>query len=162
MLQARVACFFCDRPAQPHRRITVDVFCHPAVLQVYVALCRLSQLSDPSAKEAVRKGIDIMIPNLARAAASEMPGSGAAAVPGAAPLELGDSAASKDSTVSGAAASAACIHAGTAPIATGSSSSPSYARYLKRVLSEDGHVSITLVHLLQVIVRNRDMFFHSR
>ncbi|KAL4439666.1 hypothetical protein ABPG75_002667 [Micractinium tetrahymenae] len=129
------------------------------MLQVYVALCRLSQLSDPAAKEAVRKGIDIMIPNLARAAAAEMPGSSA---PGTAPIEVGDSVASKDSTTSGAAASAGAPAVGSAPGATGTSSSPSYARYLKRVLSEDGHVSITLVHLLQVIVRNRDMFYQSR
>lgn len=124
-----------------------------------MALCRLSQLSDPAAKEAVRKGIDIMIPNLARAAASEMP---APSIQSAVPMDVGDSAASKDSTALGAATSAAGIHAGSAPAAPGANTSPSYARYLKRVLSEDGHVSITLVHLLQVIVRNRDMFFQSR
>lgn len=135
-------------------------------MQVYVALCRLSQNTDPAAKEAVRKGIDIMIPNLAKAAASEAlpaisaPGPGP--VGGTASLEAaGESNVSKDSAASGAAASgiaAAAQGSGVGPL-TGS---PSYARYLKRVLSEDGHVSITLVHLLQVIVRNRDMFYQSR
>ena len=128
------------------------------VSQVYVALCRLSQSTDPVAKEAVRKGIDIMIPNLARAAASEVPGAGVSG-PQAAVEAAGEPAASKDSTASGLATSGApALGAGAAQ----SGSSPSYARYLKRVLSEDGHVSITLVHLLQVIVRNRDMFYQSR
>lgn len=127
-----------------------------------MALCRLSQLSDPAAKEAVRKGIDIMIPNLARAAASEPAGSGA---PGAQFIEVGESIAPKDSSASAAvsaAIQAVSAQAGTGSASINASTSPSYARYLKRVLSEDGHVSITLVHLLQVIVRNRDMFFQSR
>lgn len=128
---------------------------------MYVALCRLSQLSDLTAKEAVRKGIDIMIPNLARAALNETPGAGPAGGP--APAEMGDSVISKDSTISGPAASGmTTTAAGGTNIGHGLGSSPSYARYLKRVLSEDGHVSVTLVHLLQVIVRNRDMFYQSR
>ncbi|PSC74456.1 transformation transcription domain-associated -like [Micractinium conductrix] len=125
------------------------------MLQVYVALCRLSQNSEAAPKDAVRKGIDIMIPNLARAAAADAP------VIGPVLVDTGDSVMSKDSTASGAAASgAACgVVGGGASVP---SAAPSYARYLKRVLSEDGHMSVTLVHLLQVIVRNRDMFFQSR
>ena len=124
-------------------------------VQVYVALCRLSQNSEAAPKDAVRKGIDIMIPNLARAAAADAP------VIGPVLVDTGDSIMSKDSTASGAAASGAAggvVGGG----ASGPSAAPSYARFLKRVLSEDGHVSVTLVHLLQVIVRNRDMFFQSR
>ena len=131
-------------------------------LQVYVALCRLSQNPDPAAKEAVRKGIDIMIPNLAKAAANEA-GAAGSSLPGLPVGDAGDSVISKDSAMSGAgvASGAAAPAAGAA--GSGSlAGSPGYARYLKRVLSEDGHVSITLVHLLQVIVRNRDMFYQSR
>ena len=129
--------------------------------QVYVALCRLSQNSDPAARDAVRKGIDIMIPNLAKAAASEGASASAAAAAAATQPAAGahaltepgaDLTISKDSATPG--------HTVAVPGNIGSS--PSYARYLKRVLTEDGHVSVTLVHLLQVIVRNRDMFFQSR
>lgn len=129
----------------------------PSALQVYVALCRLSQNPDPAAREAVRKAIDIMIPNLARAAASEAAAGGPAAAAVAADAGGADSVISKDSAASGPSASAAAAGAGGASLG-----SPSYARYLKRVLTEDGHITATLVHLLQIIVRNRDMFYSSR
>lgn len=141
---------------QPWGLVTLDrtlVACIDHVappLQVYVALCRLSQSSDAAARDAVRQGIDLMISNLARALAHD--GSttiSTSAAVGALSLEAAaDSLLSKDSTPSGAVA--------------GTTGSPSYARYLKRVLSEDGHVSLTLVHVLQVIVRNRDMFYPNR
>jgi hypothetical protein len=131
---------------------------------VYVALCRLSQITDPAAKEAVRKGIDIMIPNLAKAAASET-------LPAISPLPpgpMGSMEGAGDSVVPKDSAAFVPATFGIATAAQGSLGvgppigSPSFARYLKRVLSEDGHVSVTLVHLLQVIVRNRDMFHQSR
>lgn len=125
-----------------------------------MALCRLSQSTDPAAKEAVRKGIDIMIPTLARAAASEGgvsgAGQGQSVGPTSSEAAAADSVISKDSATSGPIGSTA------GPGATGQMNSPSYARYLKRVLSEDGHLTNTLVHLLQVIVRNRDLFYGSR
>ena len=126
-------------------------------LQVYVALCRLSQSSDAAARDAVRQGIDLMIPSLARAASTEPVAgvSGTISVAGV-PLEAAaDSLLSKESAVS-VAGSGASSSAGQ------QSSSPSYARYLKRVLSEDGHATSTLVHLLQIIVRNRDLFYLTR
>ena len=46
--------------------------------------------------------------------------------------------------------------------ASTSTSAPSFARYLKKVLVEDGHNVQTLHHILNMIVRNRDMFFSSR
>lgn len=124
--------------------------------QVYVALCRLSQSSDAAARDAVRQGIDLMISNLARALAHDASTAiSASAAVGALSLEAAaDSLLSKDSTPSGAVAGTT----GNASL----TSSPSYARYLKRVLSEDGHISLTLVHVLQVIVRNRDMFYPNR
>ena len=100
-----------------------------------------------------------MIPNLAKAAASE--GTSASAAPAAAAAGAGTHALAEpggDLTISKDIAAPGHTAAVTGNIG----SSPSYARYLKRVLSEDGHVSVTLVHLLQVIVRNRDMFFQSR
>lgn len=129
---------------------TIDTTCL-AVAQVYVALCRLSQVVEPSAREAVRKAIDIMIPNLARAAAVEASPS-AAGQGGASAVEAADSVISKDSATSGQAAATIV----SAP------AGPSYARYLKRMLSEEGHVLQTLSHLLQIIVRNRDMFYQTR
>lgn len=135
-----------------------------SAMQVYVALCRLSQSTDPAAKEAVRKGIDIMIPNLARAAASEALPATSLPSPGPAGTSVTMQAAEESSIGKEAAGPmpagmALGVSAGASSVA---SSCPSYARYLKRVLSEDGHVSITLVHLLQVIVRNRDLFYPSR
>lgn len=117
-----------------------------------MALCRLSQVAEPSAREAVRKAIDIMIPNLARAAAAEASPPGAAVQGGAPVAEAADSVISKDSATSG--------HAAATPV--GAPAGPSYARYLKRMLSEEGHVLQTLSHLLQIIVRNRDMFYQTR
>jgi hypothetical protein len=135
-----------------------------SVMQVYVALCRLSQSTDPAAKEAARKGIDIMIPNLARAAASEALPATSLPSPGPAGTSItmqaaGESSIAKEAAGPMPAGMALGVSAGASSVA---SSCPSYARYLKRVLSEDGHVSITLVHLLQVIVRNRDLFYPSR
>jgi hypothetical protein len=125
------------------------------MLQVYVALCRLSQNADPAAKDAVRKGIDIMIPNLARVPNSDGDSTGGLGSTGTQPVAepAGESAAL------GPASRPTSSCQGTALKSTGS---PIFARYLKRVLSEEGHVSVTLVHLLQVIVRNRDLFFQSR
>lgn len=122
------------------------------LVQVYVALCRLSQVTEHSAREAVRKAIDIMIPNLARAAAAEasLPAGGQG---GSSIVEAVESAISKDSAASGL---------GVAATPVGAPVGPSYARYLKRMLSEEGHVQQTLSHLLQIIVRNRDMFYQTR
>ena len=123
-----------------------------------MALCRLSQNSDAAARDAVRKGIDLMIPSLAKAAPAEaiVGVSGAITVAGV-PLEAAaDSFLSKDSSASAAAGSSGTA----APVQL--ASSPSYARYLKRVLSEDGHATSTLVHVLQIIVRNRDLFYPTR
>lgn len=134
-----------------------------ALLQVYVALCRLSQNSDAAAREAVRNGIDLMIPCLAKAAAAEaMAGpTGPSLMTAVVPIEAAaESLLSKDSATSGPSASA--LASTTAAGSASLSGSPSYARYLKRVLSEDGHASSTLVHLLQIIVRNRDMFYLNR
>lgn len=39
---------------------------------------------------------------------------------------------------------------------------PSYARYLRRVLLEDGHITSVLVHIFSLIVRNHDLFYSSR
>jgi hypothetical protein len=98
-----------------------------------------------------------MIPNLARAAANENP-PGHSTASTHALLSSGsvshEGAGLKDAGGLGSATAVASGSSGT--------STPSFARYLKRVISEDGHVSTTLVHLLQVIVRNRDMFYHSR
>ncbi|KAL4854024.1 Transcription-associated protein 1 [Chlorella vulgaris] len=159
-----------DNIAKPFAFLCVAHFFHAfptpekIMLQVYVALCRLSQSTDPAAKEAVRKGIDIMIPNLARAAASEALPATSLPSPGPAGTSVTMQAAEESSIGKEAAGPmpagmALGVSAGASSVA---SSCPSYARYLKRVLSEDGHVSITLVHLLQVIVRNRDLFYPSR
>lgn len=124
-----------------------------------MALCRLSQNSDAAARDAVRKGIDLMIPSLAKAAPAEaiIGASGAITVAGV-PLEAAaDSLLSKDSSASATAGGSSGL---AAPGQQGSS--PSYARYLKRVLSEDGHATSTLVHVLQIIVRNRDLFYPTR
>jgi len=128
--------------------------------QVYVALCRLSQSSDAAARDAVRQGIDLMISNLAQAVANDASASTSVSHAAVSALTLegaAESLLSKDSATSEAGT------AGTAAPGTASlTASPSYARYLKRVLSEDGHVSLTLVHVLQIIVRNRDMFYSNR
>ena len=122
-----------------------------------MALCRLSQNSDAAARDAVRKGIDLMICNLARAAANDA----SHATAGSLPMEAAtDSLLPKDSTTLGS--TIAGIAGGAAGSLASSANSPSYARYLKRVLSEDGHVSLTLVHVLQIIVRNREMIYPNR
>jgi transformation/transcription domain-associated protein len=128
------------------------------MLQVYVALCRLSQTSDSAARDAVRQGIDLMISSLAKAVANEAASASNAAVGALSFGAAAESLLSKDSTTS-AVAGAGAASGGSSINLT---NSPSYARYLKRVLSEDGHISLTLVHVLQVIVRNRTMFYPNR
>ena len=39
---------------------------------------------------------------------------------------------------------------------------PSYAAHLKKVVVEEGYSSSTLIVVLQMIVRNRESFYHSR
>lgn len=126
-------------------------------MQVYVALCRFSQSVDPAAKDAVRKSTDIMIPNLVRASNGDVDPTGGV-ISGSTGTQAVEATAG-DSAAAGAACKPTSSSHGAAVGPTGS---PSFARYLKRVLSEEGHVSVTLVHLLQVIVRNRESFFRSR
>ena len=126
--------------------------------QVYVALCRLSQSSDAAARDAVRQGIDLMIPSLAKASTEPVSAVYGTLTVAGVPLEAAaDSLLPKES----AASTTASVPSSAVPPGQ-HTSSPSYARYLKRVLSEDGHATATLVHLLQIIVRNRDLFYPTR
>ena len=46
--------------------------------------------------------------------------------------------------------------------ATPASATPSYSRYLKKILLEEGHSSSTLHQVFQMIVRHRELFFQTR
>ena len=121
------------------------------MLQVYVALARPISTIDSSSRDVVRQAMDIILQILANAEATnaldneiQLPrgGSEQMSAPGGAPSL---NSPSSISTLGGI-----------------TNSYTIYARYLKKVLSEEGHSRAAQSHIFQIIVRNRDMFYDSR
>ncbi|KAL6768445.1 hypothetical protein ACKKBF_B39155 [Auxenochlorella protothecoides x Auxenochlorella symbiontica] len=114
------------------------------MLQVYVALARMTQ-QESAARDVVRQAVDTLLPifNAGRAPGQEpeTPPSGDASL---VPLALAPRTTSGVGGPAGAGAAAP------------------HARYLRRVLLEDGHIPATLAHIFSLIVRNHDLFYSSR
>lgn len=117
------------------------------VMKAFVNMVRL-QTYDAASRDAIRQAVDVIIPTLASIADKYALG-----VPGG----------EADATSAGSMETLGSMELSPMPAnASSGRKYPSYALRLRQVIQEDGHSSGVLVHILQMIVRNRELFYTSR
>lgn len=114
-------------------------------LKAFVNMVRIAP-TDASSREAVRQAIDIIVPLLAES-------------PDEVPMTTSDASEAISEVTS------LSSFPGDVPTVSNGGSGrkrPSYAAHLKKVVMEEGVGSPTLLIILQMVVRNRELFYSTR
>ena len=140
-----------DNLAKPYAFLCVAHFFHAfrgaqdnVVLKAFVNMVRMTP-SDAPSREAVRQAIDIIIPILVESPETQ-------AGPGDAEMSEMTSPGAFPGDIPGVSASGAAS----------SKKRRSYAAHLRKVLAEEGVNSSTFLIVLQMVVRNRELFYPAR
>lgn len=143
-----------DNLAKPYAFLCVAHFFHAfrgaqdnVVLKAFVNMVRMTP-SDAPSREAVRQAIDIIIPILVESPDAQ--------------TGPGDAEMSEMMTSPGAFPGDVPTVAAPSFGATTGKKRPSYAAHLRKVLSEEGVNSSTFLIVLQMVVRNRELFYPAR